>query len=288
MSDYVVVRSSDYLEHHGILGMKWGVRRFQNPDGSLTEEGRKRYGDILTKDQMKGMVRSYNLRTGSNKKINKNTTFKTADGKVYDHKGRRLDTETSVEDPKNETERKEKERKEAEKKQKEEANRKTDSDKSKKDISKMSDQELRDLNARMQQEIDFKEKYSKLHPEKVTIGKQFTTNLKNSLAKDVPAAFSEALRNYIKDSLRLREDDKKPEHHTNIDIDTNTASDEEISAAVKRARDIKNYQSVMGDLKDTKVSDIPKGAYMVQGAYAEGDSEYFTSSDWSDWMKVKI
>lgn len=31
------------LRHYGVLGMKWGVRRYQNKDGSLTAEGRKRY-----------------------------------------------------------------------------------------------------------------------------------------------------------------------------------------------------------------------------------------------------
>lgn len=36
---------SDYLQHHGILGQKWGVRRFQNKDGSLTPAGKKKlYG----------------------------------------------------------------------------------------------------------------------------------------------------------------------------------------------------------------------------------------------------
>lgn len=32
-----------YLAHHGIKGMKWGVRRFQNEDGSLTGAGKQRY-----------------------------------------------------------------------------------------------------------------------------------------------------------------------------------------------------------------------------------------------------
>lgn len=32
-----------YLAHHGIKGMKWGIRRFQNPDGTLTAAGKKRY-----------------------------------------------------------------------------------------------------------------------------------------------------------------------------------------------------------------------------------------------------
>lgn len=37
-----------YLAHHGIIGMKWGIRRYQNRDGSLTAAGRKRY---ITKDR---------------------------------------------------------------------------------------------------------------------------------------------------------------------------------------------------------------------------------------------
>lgn len=38
-----------YLAHHGVKGQKWGIRRYQNPDGSLTSEGMARYG-INSKD----------------------------------------------------------------------------------------------------------------------------------------------------------------------------------------------------------------------------------------------
>lgn len=42
---YVVVTVGEDVCHHGIKGQRWGVRRFQNKDGSLTPEGRKRYGE---------------------------------------------------------------------------------------------------------------------------------------------------------------------------------------------------------------------------------------------------
>lgn len=36
--------SGTYFAHHGVKGQKWGVRRYQNEDGSLTNEGKQRYG----------------------------------------------------------------------------------------------------------------------------------------------------------------------------------------------------------------------------------------------------
>ena len=42
--DAMRMNGADFLEHHGILGQKWGVRRYQDYDGSLTSSGKSRYG----------------------------------------------------------------------------------------------------------------------------------------------------------------------------------------------------------------------------------------------------
>lgn len=45
------IQNGTELYHHGILGQKWGVRRFQNADGTRTDEGKKRYGSGTIKNE---------------------------------------------------------------------------------------------------------------------------------------------------------------------------------------------------------------------------------------------
>ncbi len=56
-----------YLEHHGIKGQRWGIRRFQNKDGSLTPVGEKRYDIPDTKSNHRIALESKYLKDGMSK-----------------------------------------------------------------------------------------------------------------------------------------------------------------------------------------------------------------------------
>lgn len=84
------------LYHYGIPGQKRGVRRFQNPDGTLTEEGKKRYG------QLRDSVRNYRekrLTYYSNRADALENDYKNrmkASGGRYEYTGRAIDQRREI------------------------------------------------------------------------------------------------------------------------------------------------------------------------------------------------
>lgn len=82
--------SGDELYHHGILGQKWGIRRYQNPDGTLTPRGRKRLERKDTKWAKKNYNKIYKQTYKKSKRevndavyeLNRTMRLRNANGKI--------------------------------------------------------------------------------------------------------------------------------------------------------------------------------------------------------------
>ena len=73
------------LYHHGIKGQKWGIRRFQNEDGSLTESGKKRYSSKEIREARKSLSGEKKKLDELNKRASRiydDTTYNNE--KIYD------------------------------------------------------------------------------------------------------------------------------------------------------------------------------------------------------------
>ena len=64
---------NEYLKHYGVLGMKWGVRRYQNKDGSLTTSGKRRRSQnknrVLSNKRKKNIEGKSNRDDKANKRL---------------------------------------------------------------------------------------------------------------------------------------------------------------------------------------------------------------------------
>lgn len=129
------------LMHWGIKGMKWGVRRYQNKDGSLTPAGKKRYDKEMAKLKEEEKIAKNKLKTQA--KLNK------------------LDEK----------------RKEVEALKRGKPIAKSTKQPSKPSVKDMSDEELRQTVNRLLME----QQYAKLNPQQVSAGQKFVKKVMNDV-----------------------------------------------------------------------------------------------------------
>lgn len=86
-----------YLIHHGIKGQRWGVRRYQNEDGTLTKEGLDRYKEELSnatdKEKYKHFKSDIKFLSAKNKKGTAQRYIETDKSKKYDELGNKAEQE---------------------------------------------------------------------------------------------------------------------------------------------------------------------------------------------------
>ena len=151
------------LWHHGIMGMKWGIRRYQNPDGSLTTAGKIRYGNknrleaSINKKAAK-LQRKYNDLTG--KSIRQNNAAKD-----------KTDEETRKKDSKS------------------------------KSISEMSSEELQAAINRINLEKTYLQAMESVNPRKVSRGQKFIDSFKDQAVNSISKGAAEALGDVVKGAL---------------------------------------------------------------------------------------
>ena len=129
------------LMHWGIKGMKWGVRRYQNKDGSLTPAGKKRYDKEMAKLKEEEKIAKNKLRTQA--KLNK-----------LDEKRKEIEALKSGKPITKSTKRS-----------------------SKPSVKDMSDEELRQTVNRLLME----QQYAKLNPQQVSAGQKFVKKVMNDV-----------------------------------------------------------------------------------------------------------
>lgn len=180
---------SNELQHHGVKGQRWGVRRYQNKDGTLTKAGKRRYEKELEKLSKEERIVKNKIRTAA--KLKKLEDKKAELRKMNDSlKGKKTDKQDDTPD--------------------EPAVKASNNPKGKgvnsrttiselKNVNSLSDDELNTIVKRLQNEQKLKE----LTPKQESLGKRFVKRVFNDVLVPVATDYAKtSLKNYLNEASK--------------------------------------------------------------------------------------
>jgi hypothetical protein len=179
--EYKIYNPEDELRHWGVPGMKWGIRRYQNKDGTLTPAGRKRYNAELAK------VRKEEAAVKNRQAVKARMDRLDARKKAVAAKNRELDEAEGIKSKFKKS--------------------KTDVDKpTKKSVKDMTDAELKEAIARGQLEAQYRQ-YNPEPAPKQSFGKQFMDGaVKPGLVNAGKNAIESVIKKTVDSVLKDKED----------------------------------------------------------------------------------
>jgi hypothetical protein len=216
---YVIVNGELY--HHGTKGMKWGRRRYQNPDGSLTPAGRMRYGSGESSFDRWKKERAAKKEAKKEEKVE----AKSSD-RGYTQRRVKGMTDDGVNKAISRSQLEERYNQQVRSKNAKEGSYRG------KALKDMNDDEL----AKAIERTKMEQEYKRLNPEKVSFGKTVATKFLNEAL--VPAAIG-AGKNFLEKTFN-----KFVDKAVGVEVDE--------LAKLKREFDIEDYKKKIHDLKNPK------------------------------------
>lgn len=208
---------NNYLEHYGILGMKWGIRRYRNKDGTLTNAGKKRAAKLEAERRLLDDAKS------KNSSVSKSSSTQEASKKSKD-------VSEMTDEELNKA-----------------INRIRNENTYKELTEPKPNQALRTAKERLELERDYKRLYNELHPQQEKFSKKLIDKLKSESMNAVNEVVAKQGKNLVEKLMNkaLGIKDDNDSYSDLLKKDVRKLKDDELNKVINRMRNEQTYKEIV-------------------------------------------